>query len=590
MLFYNSGIRVIRKAESSSIMAMSSSLVLPLLVLLALLPALLGAPVLVSRLLADGAAPRVLQNLTAVRYKGVAMGFAGHYTAPAEHRDDRENHIYAWFQPASDLLGSSLGVADDDLSAAPLLIWLQGGPGGPGWFGAFGEIGNWFVGGNASDAEPHERCFSWCKSNHCLFVDQPVNTGFSFQTDKASGKVITDVADVDYSDTSRGAMQNIVSVLLQFYQVFPDVAKSRVVITGESYGGLYTPNLGLLFTEHNEAVALGTKGGPRILFDALAVGDPCINWERQMPTYPDTMYGMGVLMVDEREELRAVMAKSVEQIQQGLDNCPAAFNTWNSVWDDNGGLAPSAGRGWYAKTTGDFNTANILMGNGPAGFGELFNFWAKPEAKDAFHVQGIPAPSNPAQNGLNIYDAFVTSGDWCANSSWIYADLLTEAGIDLMIYSSTADPLLGPPTTEAGVFAILDDAVAQSPVTGAEIKSAFTAAKKDIWFVDSKHDSNPAGYAKCVPNPGRKKDSSKEKNDARFCYSVIRNAGHESPAYQPRASYDMIMRFLQGRDWDKSGDAPVPSCDECSGVGPFAGKALPRCNDRGKDTGKRGEL
>ena len=290
-----------------------------------------------------------------------------------------------------------------------------------------------------------------------------------------------------------------------------------------------------------------------------------------MPTYPDTMYGMGVLMIDEREELRAVMAKSVEQMRQGLDNCPAAFKTWNAVWDDNGGLSPSAGHGWYAKTTGDFNTANILMGNGPAGFGELFGFWAKSEAKEAFHVDGIPVPSDAAQNGLNIYDAFVNSGDWCANSSWIYADLLTDAGIDLMIYSSTADPLLGPPTTEAGVFAIMDDAVAQSPVTGAEIKATFSKAKKDVWFVDSKHDSNPAGYAKCVPNPGGK--------SARFCYSVIRNAGHESPAYQPRASYDMIMRFLQGRAWDKSGDAAVPLCDECSGVGPFAGKALPGCHE-----------
>jgi hypothetical protein len=536
-----------------------------------------SAPVLVSQLLAAGREPRALQNLTAVNYKGVDMGFAGHYTAAAEHRADRENHIFTWFQPARDV---GLG---EGLSAAPLLIWLQGGPGGPGWFGAFGEIGNWFVGGNASDSEPHERCFSWCKSNHCLFVDQPVNTGFSFQTDKASGKIITDVTDVDYSDTSRGAMQNIIAVLLQFYQVFPDVAKSRVVITGESYGGLYTANLGLLMTEHNAAIALGKKDGPRIPFEALAVGDPCINWERQMPTYPDTMYGMGVLMVDEREELRGIMATAVEQMQQGSDNCPAAFKTWNAIFDDNGGLAPSAGRGWYAKTTGDFNTANILMGNGPAGFGELFNFWAKSEAKTAFHVQGIPAPSDSAQNGLNIYDAFVTSGDWCANSSWIYADLLTEAGIDLMIYSSTADPLLGPPTTEAGVFAIMDDAVAQSPVTGAEIKSAFVKAKKDVWFVDSKHDSNPAGYAKCVPNPSGKK------KDARFCYSVIRNAGHESPAYQPRASYDMIMRFLQGRNWDKSGDAAVPTCDECSGVGPFAGKALPSCNDGG-EAGKRGEL
>ena len=48
--------------------------------------------------------------------------------------------------------------------------------------------------------------------------------------------------------------------------------------------------------------------------------------------------------------------------------------------------------------------------------------------------------------------------------------------------------------------------------------------------------------------------------------------------YQPRASYDMVTRFLGGRTWDKTGDRPIPTCDECSGVGPFAVAALPECH------------
>ena len=80
----------------------------------------LASPILVSQLLADGQlSPRAIQNLTAVNYKGVNMGFAGHYSAPAQHRQDRLNHIYTWFQPASDL------EAVDDMSSVPLLIWLQ---------------------------------------------------------------------------------------------------------------------------------------------------------------------------------------------------------------------------------------------------------------------------------------------------------------------------------------------------------------------------------------------------------------------------------------------------------------------------------
>ena len=496
------------------------------------------------------------RNLSAVVYKGVNMGFAGHYTVPAQHRDDRLNHIFTWYQPCRDC----------DADSAPLLLWLQGGPGGPGYFGAFGEIGNWYINGLVDD-EPHERCFSWCITNHCLFVDQPVNTGFSWQSDKETGAAITKVDEVDYSDTSRGAMQNVLDALLQFYQVFPEVSTNRLVITGESYGGLYTPNLGLLIYEHNQN--RDAQQQQRINFNALAIGDPCINWQRQMPTYADTMYGMGVIMVDEREELRAIMAESVKQMNTG--DCPTAFNTWNQVFDDNGGLGPSQGRGWYAKKTGSFNTANVLMGNGPPGFGAIFSFWAKPEALAAFHVDTVQPPDDGSKNALNIYDAFVQSGDWCANSSSIYSQLLADAGIDLMIYSSSSDPLLGPPTTEAGVGAIFEDLVAQSPAVGKPIAAAFSSAKKDVWFVNTK-DEDPAGYAKCTPNT-----SPNATAGARFCYTVVRNAGHETPGYQPRSAYDMLMRFLEGRDWNVTGNRGVPQCSQCSGVGPFAGAALPSC-------------
>ena len=493
-----------------------------------------------------------IKNLTAINYKDEFYGYAGHYTVPAQHNPNYDNHIYTWYQPCSDC---------EDETKAPLLFWLQGGPGGPGWFGAFAELGNWYIGGNTSDAEPHKRCFSWCAKNNCLFIDQPVNTGFSFQTDRATGKAVTDVSKVDYTDTSKSAMSQALSVLLQFYKVFPELKSNKFIISGESYGGLYTGNFGYLIMKYNEKLPVDQQ----INFKALAVGDPCINWKTQMLTYPNTLYGMGVLMLDERADLLARMQESVKYLDE---SCPKAFNIWNQVWDDNGGLGPSQGRGWFARTTGSFNTENILMGNSPTGWQFMGIFWQKQEAAEAFHVASVPKPSSAEQNALNIYDAFVNSSDWCANSSWTYAELIANSEIDLMIYSSTADPLLGPPTTEAGVFSILSELVVRAPKTGPTIKKTFETTKKDVWFVDSKHDEDPAGYAKCVSTG----------TDRRFCYTVVRNAGHEMPGYQPRASYDMLDRFLEKREWSTIGDRPVPTCSECSGVGPFAGEALPSCH------------
>jgi len=41
----------------------------------------------------------------------------------------------------------------------------------------------------------------------------------------------------------------------------------------------------------------------------------------------------------------------------------------------------------------------------------------------------------------------------------------------------------------------------------------------------------------------------------------------------------MFERFRQGRSFGPDGDdTKLPTCAQCSGVAPFAGKALPECN------------
>jgi len=56
---------------------------------------------------------------------------------------------------------------------------MQGGPGGPGTFGALAEIGNWWV---DAKLKLQNNDYSWCAKAHCIFIDQPVMTGFSYQT------------------------------------------------------------------------------------------------------------------------------------------------------------------------------------------------------------------------------------------------------------------------------------------------------------------------------------------------------------------------------------------------------------------------
>ena len=63
---------------------------------------------------------------------------------------------------------------------APLVIWLQGGPGGSSLFGLFVENGPFVI-----DEEQNIdlRPTSWSIPYNVLYFDQPAGTGFSF-TDK----------------------------------------------------------------------------------------------------------------------------------------------------------------------------------------------------------------------------------------------------------------------------------------------------------------------------------------------------------------------------------------------------------------------
>lgn len=111
-------------------------------------------------------------------------------------------------------------------------------------------------------------------------------------------------------------------------------------------------------------------------------------------------------------------------------------------------LIPSAPKDF--EMTGSENTANILMGGGSPEWGAMSKLLEDKEFLSAFHALN---PGSVYDAGMVIYDHFVDSGDWCEPSAHIYADLL-RAGIRTIIYSSSADPLLGPPTTEAGIGSI----------------------------------------------------------------------------------------------------------------------------------------
>ncbi|CDI97893.1 lysosomal protective protein [Echinococcus multilocularis] len=127
-------------------------------------------------------------------------------------------------------------------ATAPLVLWLNGGPGCSSLMGMFTENGPLFIRrGNQLVSNK----YSWNKYANIVYIEAPAGVGFSFSRD---GNVTTDddlVADNNYF------------ALTNFFEKFPEFKGRDFYIIGESYGGVYVPTLALRVVNHPEVKLKG---------------------------------------------------------------------------------------------------------------------------------------------------------------------------------------------------------------------------------------------------------------------------------------------------------------------------------------------
>ena len=157
-----------------------------------------------------GGAKEAREATLVVPQIGNFSSHAGYFTT----NETTDNHMFWWYFPAQN------GDAD-----APLVIWLQGGPGGSSLFGLFTEMGP--LSCNA-DMSIHAKPYTWNEKYGMLFIDNPVGAGFSYTT-----------TDEGYATNEDEVAAGLLSVITQFYATFPLLESVPLWITGESYGGHY---------------------------------------------------------------------------------------------------------------------------------------------------------------------------------------------------------------------------------------------------------------------------------------------------------------------------------------------------------------
>ncbi|VDO71668.1 unnamed protein product [Haemonchus placei] len=152
-----------------------------------------------------------------------------------------------------------------DPTQAPLVLWLNGGPGSSSLEGLFFENGPFRIGKDGQTVTRNP--YAWNQFANVLYLESPVGVGYSYSTDGQLPQYSDDVT----------AAENYVA-LVDFFNLYPEYQTRPFYTTGESYAGVYIPTLSALLIQ-------GIQNGTlNINYKGLAIGNGVLNKPTDMNT------------------------------------------------------------------------------------------------------------------------------------------------------------------------------------------------------------------------------------------------------------------------------------------------------------------
>jgi len=162
--------------------------------------------------------------------------YAGYKTVdPVNNRQ-----LFYWFVEASRV----------DPTTAPLVLWLNGGPGCSSLGGFFTEQGPFRPQKGGQTLAMNN--FAWNQNANVIFLESPAGVGFSKSDNQA-----------DYTTGDVRTANDAYMFLQQFLKDYPQYQGRPFWVSGESYGGHYVPELAdriLTGNNNNEGININIQG------------------------------------------------------------------------------------------------------------------------------------------------------------------------------------------------------------------------------------------------------------------------------------------------------------------------------------------
>jgi len=333
--------------------------------------------------------------------------------------------------------------------------------------------------------------FAWNNNASVIFLDQPVNVGYSYSGSSVSNTV--------------AAGKDVYALLTLFFSQFEEYSKQPFHIAGESYAGHYIPVFASEILSHKNR---------NINLQSVLIGNGLTDGYTQYEYYRPMACGEGgYKAVLDEGECRA-MDNSLPRCQSLIKNCYDSGSVWScvpaSIYCNNAFIGPyqRTGMNVYDIRGPCKDSSNLCYPQ----LGDISNYLNQ---KDVMEALGAEVDSYDSCN-FDINRNFLFQGDWMQPFHRLVPGILEK--IPALIYAGDADFICNWLGNQAWTEAL-------------EWKG-----KKDFNRADVK------------PLELDGKEYGKFKSSGNFTFMRIYGAGHMVPYDQPANSLDMLNRWLSG-EW-----------------------------------------
>ncbi|KND90655.1 Carboxypeptidase S1 [Tolypocladium ophioglossoides CBS 100239] len=476
------------------------------------------------------------------------------YTGWVNIPGDFPTNLFFWFVEARNPTDS-------------LTVWLNGGPGSSSMYGFFAGNGPCeIIEKGLDNYDTAAREWGWDRASNMLFIDQPNQVGFSYDTPTNGTKSMINGSDSSpawnlvngtFSTNSGNSTANTTQIAAMavwhtvqgFLTTFPRYqpranASMAVNLFAESYGGVYGPIFAETWQAQNQkrlTGALSRNSTLELRLTSLGIVNGCVDRILQVPMYPtfanNNTYGVKAMSNEEakfylnkfagnagcKDLLTQCQTAATQKDPEGKgdqpdvnDVCSQASEACNDIE----GAYYSSGRGAYDLAAASADPQPALF------FADYLNQGSVQKA--------IGAPVNYTVDNDSVSKSFLSTGDVSRGGNIGRLANLLKSGVRVGLIYGDRDYICNWFGGEAVSLAIAQQA-------GGDYAAKFPAA----------------GYAPIIANDSYVGGEVRQYGNLSF--SRVYQAGHSVAWYQPETAFQLFARIMMGKSVSTGSDIDLAS-------------------------------